>query len=106
MKAVFWMVTRVAGSLAFTILIEGCTSLGATPNLATDCSAQAAVLEQGKTLMPKLAATERALIDAQIELSKGYCTGSLPADETAASKAVEASTAQISAVLGVAALRK
>lgn len=87
-------------------LLWGCTSLGLTPNLANDCSAQAAALEQGKTEMAKLMSAERASIDAQIALSQGYCQGSLPADQTAASKAVEASTTAITATLGVAALRK
>lgn len=86
---------------------QGCTSLGITPpNLANDCQLQATTLENGKGEMRKLLTAERASIDAQIAQTQVYCRGDLPADQTAASKAVEASTAQISATLALAALRK
>lgn len=88
-------------------LLPGCTAAGITPpNLATDCQAQATILENGKGEMAKLLTSERASIDAQIAQSQGYCQGTLPADQTAASKAVEASSAQIGATLAIAALRK
>ncbi len=94
-------------ALVLAVLLGGCTALGLTPpNLTVDCDAQASVIQSGLPLMPKLLIAERTSIDAQLLQSKGYCQGTIPADQTAASKAVEASTAQISATLAIAAVRK
>ena len=90
------------------LALSGCTAVGlpVTPTtLATDCDAQAALLQTNIGLVPKLLTAERAAIDAQVAQSKGYCTGSLPADQTAASTAVEAANTQIAATLAIAKLR-
>jgi len=93
----------LAGIIA---LMGGCTALGLSkPDLATDCAAQSSLIHQAAQSAAYLYAAERAAIDTQITLSKGYCTGTLPADQTNASKAVEASNVQIASVLAVAAAR-
>lgn len=88
------------------LLIASCTALGLTPSLTLDCDAQGTLLKDNEKAMPKLYKAERAAIDAEITLTHGYCHGDLPADQTAASKAVETSTAHIAAVLAIAEIRK
>jgi hypothetical protein len=102
------MITHLKIGSISTILagtIAACTSLGLAPNLASDCATQATLLRAGIAQMPKLMTSERQAIDAQVSLSKAYCSGTLPVDQIAASKAVEASNVQISAVLAIAATR-
>lgn len=88
------------------LLLAGCTSLGLTPpNLALDCEANTTALESLTPVAKKLYTMERAAIDAENTLSKGYCSGTLPADQTAASRAVEASTAHLAAIKAIAGIR-
>jgi hypothetical protein len=104
------MKIRTINLTVMTILNVGaflasCTAAGLPVDLANDCSVQSATIRQATTMVDKLTITERNAIDADIALSKMYCAGTLPADQKAASKAVQASTAKMAAVLGVAALR-
>lgn len=86
--------------------LAGCASLGSQQStLAVDCATQAGAVQQATAMVKTLNAAERATIDGQIALSKPYCSGPLPADQVAASKVVQASTAKIGAVLAVASSR-
>jgi hypothetical protein len=95
-----------AFAMGLGLAIASCTALGLAPaNLIVDCDAQDSVLLGNLTVMPKLLTAERASIDALREQSHGYCHGTLPVDQTAGSKAVEAATAEISATIAIAAVR-
>lgn len=102
LKTLFW--TATAASVV-AILAVACTALGVKPNLANDCALQAGTIEQATKTIGKMTKAEAAAIDAQIELSRQYCSGTMPADVTNASKVVEAATAQMAAITGIAAAR-
>lgn len=84
-------------------LLGACT--GGVGDLAANCGAQAAAIHEAAATITKLRPTERAAIDSQIELSKGYCSGTVPADPAAANKVVLSATAQISAIVAIAKVR-
>jgi hypothetical protein len=93
-------------ALVALLVVAGCTALGlAPPNLAVDCDAQATIVNRATADVKRLGALERSAIDAEIALSAGYCNGTVAADPAAASRAVEASTTHIAAIVAVAELR-
>lgn len=88
------------------LLLAGCTSLGLTaPNLAVDCEANTRALAELTKDMKKIYTVEREAVDAENTVTKGYCSGLLPADQTLASRAVEASTVHIGAIKAIVEMR-
>lgn len=87
-------------------VLGACTTFSVKTNLAADCALQAAAISQATSMIGKLTTYERDAIDADIALSVVHCNGQMPNDPVPGMKVVEAATAHIGAILGVAALRK
>lgn len=101
------ILTKAVPVLLAAVLLSSCTALGLTaPDLAIDCAAQGKMLKANEGVLVRLFTAERQAIDAETAVTHGYCTGALPADQTAASVAVEAGTAHIAAIIAIATLRK
>lgn len=90
-------------ALLAALALAGCANK--TDTLAADCAAQAGAIKGAAMSITKLQAAERNSIDAQIAQSRGYCSGTVPADPAKASEVVRASTVQITATLAIANLR-
>ena len=97
---------KLAVVLACAGMMVACTSVGISTSLAVDCNTQAALVRQATAEFDKLSPYQRDAINGDIQLSRALCNGTLPSNQVAAMKVVEAANAHIASILGISALAR